>query len=199
MKKPQPFFLQVFPPISLYWPFSSLMSTAPVQCVYGTWTITASHCRVTATPASRWLTPYSSYHHILFPFQPKRGLLFALISNHPQQQGFHFCCFWMMRISFFCPTPHQCTSWRSKPKKTWIPTQKTPPTNSNPPLSTPALGLNTQLLQRLAPSWDRTLGNGKRKIWFSEGSISKQAAETSPFQGLYWDRSHTRQALLCSH
>lgn len=69
---------------------------------------------------------------------------------------------------------------------TWIPTRFS---------AMRALGLNVQLLQWLAPSWDRTLGNGK--IGFLEGSILKQTPAISPFKWLYSDSSHTH-GKLCS-
>lgn len=57
--------------------------------------------------------------------------------------------------------------------------------------STPhALGLNVQLLQWLVPAGNRTLGKAKRKIWFSEGSDLRQAAEIILVMD-YLNSSHT--------
>lgn len=82
-KKPQPFFLQVFPPISLYWPFSSLRSTVTAQRVL--WYMHSNHSIAAGLlplqhPAGLYLTVTTT--PFFFPFSnPKKGLLFSLISQ----------------------------------------------------------------------------------------------------------------------
>lgn len=175
---------------------------------YGTWTTTTAslsdycHFSILLAYTLQLLSP------LFLPFSnPRRGLLFPLISPliHSNRNFTSSIAEWcgsallQVQGSLASPALHQCTSWRSKLKKTCIfpkePLFKTCHINSNPLFSMRALGLNVQLLQWLAPSWDRTLGNGK--IWFLEGSILKQTAEISLFKWLYLDSSHIH-GKLCS-
>lgn len=213
MKKkiPQPFFLQVFPPISLYWPFSSLRSPVTVQRVL--WDTNNNHSITVRLLPLKPPDTLQLLSPLFLPFSNlQRGLLFLLISQviH-SNRNFTSAIAARVGSAFLqvtaSPAPHQCTSWRSKPKKTCIFPPKellfeTFHLNSNPLVSTRALGLKVRLLQWLAPSSDGTLGDGKRKIWLSEGSVLRQAAEMSPLKWLYSDSSHiarTRQASLRSH
>lgn len=79
-KSTQPFFLQVFPPISLYWPFSSLRSTVTVQCVLrdtnNNHSITVGLLPLQPPDTLQLLSP------LFLPFSnPQRGLLSPLISQ----------------------------------------------------------------------------------------------------------------------
>lgn len=63
--------------------------------------------------------------------------------------------------------------------------------NSTLLVNTHTLGLNIQLLKWFVPAEVRTLGNARRKIWFSKGSVLRQAAEIILFTWLFEQFTHT--------
>lgn len=199
MRKPQPFFLQVSPPKSLYWPF-----TVPEHWVW--WHQGTEHppqhcCPTTATPI---LMPYTlqPLPPLLLPLSNlKMGLLFPLISQvtHSNWNFVSATAEWRRSalLQSWHPALHQSTIWRSKPKKNCIfPKEllfKTIHMTSTPPVSTHTLGLNIQLLQWLVPAGVRTLGNTKRlvlkRLCLETGSRNHRLRD-------YLNGSHTRQVSL---
>lgn len=176
IRKPQPFFLQVSPPKSLYWPFTAPMGEAGHQECGDTrgheqppWHCCPHHCHPSPAPAT---TSVPLWAREGSPASPHS-------TGHPQQQEFCRCHRWVMRISSSaapgqpgCPGTQHYTTSRPKPKKNCIFPKKSCYSRHStwiaPHLSTHTLGLNMQLLQWLVPAGDRTLANTKRKIWFLE-------------------------------
>lgn len=110
MRKTQPFFLQVSPAKSLYWPFSP------------------DEPQGTRAPTMASLSPYC--HHFFPLSNLRRALLFPLISQPPTAIAIWFLPLLNDEDQLFCrtraawlswhPALHQCTIWRSKPKKNCI-------------------------------------------------------------------------------
>lgn len=178
MRKPQPFFLQVSPPKSLYWPLLYLRAAWARQ---GTTTAPLCHC-CHSSPAASHLTalmstsPAPLQPHTGAPVCPESPTAIGIVALPLQSDEDQLSC--RSRAAWLSWHPlHQCTTWRSKPKNNCIFPKRAVFRTFHMNSTLHTLGLNVQLLQWLLPAGDRTLGKARRKLWFSEGSVLRQAAE----------------------
>lgn len=102
MRKTQPFFLQVSPPKSLYWP-SSPDEHPPRH-----------HCPIAATSASCCHTPYSHYHHF-FASLTSKGVVpcFPQFQKSPTAIATSFLPLLNDEDQLFCRTRAAWLSWHT--------------------------------------------------------------------------------------
>lgn len=101
MRKTQPFFLQVSPPKSLYWP-SSPDEHPPRH-----------HCPIAATSASCCHTPYSHYHHFFASLTSKGVPCFPQFQKSPTAIATSFLPLLNDEDQLFCRTRAAWLSWHT--------------------------------------------------------------------------------------
>lgn len=101
MRKTQPFFLQVSPPKSLYWP-SSPDEHPPRH-----------HCPIAATSASCCHTPYSHSHHFFASLTSKGVPCFPQFQKSPTAIATSFLPLLNDEDQLFCRTRAAWLSWHT--------------------------------------------------------------------------------------